>query len=69
MSVGTANAPEIPTYFASIALATKNTSNSRVIRTRSTQMIDLKNPRSFDRQFADELPMDTGLAQYFERAS
>jgi hypothetical protein len=38
-----------------------------VIRTRSTQMIDLKNPRSFDRQFADELPMDTGLAQYFER--
>jgi GTPase SAR1 family protein len=67
MSVGTANAPEIPTYFASIALATKNSSNSRVIRTRSTQMIDLKNPRSFDRQFADELPMDTGLAQYFER--
>ncbi|SRR6266550_1826759 len=68
MSVGTANISEIPTYFPSIALATKNSGN-RVIRTRSTQMIDLKNPRSFDRQFADELPMDTGLAQYFERAS
>jgi hypothetical protein len=27
----------------------------------------LKNPRSFDKNFAEELPMDTGLAQYFDR--
>jgi hypothetical protein len=67
LSVGTAISPEICTYFPTIALATKKDSR-RVIRTRSTNMIDLKNPRSFDKDFAEELPMDTGLAQYFDRA-
>jgi hypothetical protein len=67
VSVGTAISPEIPTYFPTIALATKN-KGIRVIKTRSTNMIDLKNPRAFDREFAEELPMDTGLAQYFERS-
>jgi hypothetical protein len=66
VTVGTAIGPEVPTYFPTIALATKNGA-SRVIRTRSTNMIDLKNPRSFDREFSEELSMDTGLAQYFER--
>jgi hypothetical protein len=67
VTVGTAIGPEVPTYFPTIALATKN-NNRRIIRTRSTNMIDLKNPRSFDKDFAEELPMDTGLAQYFDRA-
>lgn len=66
VTVGTAIGPEVPTYFPTIALATKNGAR-RVIRTRSTNMIDLKNPRSFDKDFAEELPMDTGLAEYFEK--
>jgi AAA domain len=68
VAVGSAISPEIPTYFPTIALATKDRQQRRTIRTRSTDMIDLKNPRAFDKEFADELPMDTGLAQYFERA-
>lgn len=67
VSVGTAIAPEIPTYFPSVALATKQ-GERRIIRTRSTNMIDLKNPNSFDPKWATELSMDTGLAEYF-RAS
>jgi hypothetical protein len=66
LSIGTAISPEIATYFPTVALATKN-NNKRVIKTRSTNMFDLKNPRAFDREFAEELLMDTGLAQYFER--
>lgn len=65
VAVGSAVSPEIPTYFNTVALATKGASGARIIRTRSTNMIDLKNPRSFDKEFADELNMDTGLAEYF----
>jgi hypothetical protein len=66
LSVGTAISPEIPTYFPSVALATKSASGNRVIRTRSTLMIDLKDPKTFDPTYADELPMDTGLAEIFK---
>jgi len=66
VAVGSAISPEIPTYFPAVALATKN-GDKRVIRTRSTNMIDLKDPRSFDRNLAEELPMDTGLATYFSK--
>jgi hypothetical protein len=66
VSVGTAIAPEIPTYFPAIALATKS-GERRIIRTRSTNLIDLKNPRSFEKDWENELPMEDGLAKYFER--
>lgn len=69
LSVGTAISPEIPTYFASVALATKSGSGDsirRIIRTRSSNMIDLKDPKAFDPKFATELPMDTGLAELFK---
>lgn len=69
LSVGTAISPEIPTYFPSVSLATKSgTGDSvrRVIRTRSTNLIDLKDPRAFDPAFATELPMETGLAELFK---
>jgi hypothetical protein len=65
MSVGTAISPEIPTYFPEISLATK-VGEKRVIRTRSTNMIDLKDKRAFDPTFASELPMETGLAELFK---
>ena len=58
LSIGTAISPEIPTYFPSVTLATKDNSGKRILRTRSTQMIDLKDPKSFDDKFASELPMD-----------
>lgn len=58
VSVGNAIGPEIPSYFPSVTLATKSASNKRILRTRSTQMIDLKDPKSFDEKFATELPMD-----------
>lgn len=65
VSVGSAISPEIPGYFPSVALATKTNGPEprRMIRTRSTNMIDLKNPKSFD--MAVEFPMETGLAQFF----
>jgi hypothetical protein len=65
-SIGAAISPEIPSYFSSVTLATKNESGQRVLRTRSTRMIDLKDSRAFDPAFATELPMDTGLATLFQ---
>lgn len=70
VAVGNAISPEIPSYFPSVALATKGSGPDpkRMIRTRSTNMIDLKNPRSFDRDMAVEFDMDEGLAKFFATA-
>jgi len=65
VAVGNAISPEIPSYFPSVALATKS-GTRRLIRTRSTNMIDLKNPRSFD--MAEEFDMEDGLARFFKAA-
>jgi hypothetical protein len=65
LAVGTAISPEIATYFPTVALATK-TGNARVIRTRSTNLIDLKDPKTFDLSYGTELPMETGLAEMFK---
>lgn len=66
VAVGNAISPEIPSYFPSVALATKSggASPKRTIRTVSTNMIDLKNPRGFE--MAQELDMETGLADFFK---
>lgn len=66
LAVGAAISPEIPSYFPAVALATKTNGPSpkRMIRTVSTNLIDLKNPKSFDT--APELPMETGLADFFK---
>lgn len=65
LALGNAISPEIPSYFPSVALATKS-GGKRTIRTISTNMIDLKNPRSFD--MADEFDMEDGLARFFKAA-
>jgi hypothetical protein len=62
-AIGNAISPEIPAYFPSVALAQRD-GDKRTIRTRSTRMFDLKNPRSFD--MADQFEMDNGLAKFFE---
>lgn len=64
LSVGTAISPELPAYFPSVTLATKK-GDLRTLRTRSTNLFDLKNPRSFEKGFSDELDMETGWAEMF----
>lgn len=66
LSLGTAISPEIPTYFPAVTLATKS-GERRVLRTRSTPMIDLKDPKSFEKGYADELPIED-LAKLFLQA-
>lgn len=68
VAVGNAISPEIPAYFSSVSLATKTGTGDnirRIIRTRSTAMFDLKDPKSFDPKFASEIPMDN-LADLFK---
>jgi hypothetical protein len=65
LSTGAAISPEIPTYFPLVSLATKK-GETRIIRTRSTNMIDLKDPKAFDPAYVSELPMATGLAEIFK---
>jgi len=62
VAIGNAISPEIPAYFPSVALAQRD-GDKRVLRTRSTRMFDLKNPRSFD--MAEQFDMDDGLAKFF----
>ena len=60
--VGQKLSPKIPQYFSTVVLYT-NKNDKRTIRTNSTPLIDLANPRPFD--MADSLPIDTGLATIF----
>lgn len=66
-SVGSALGPTIPSYFNSMALVTKSGSGDslkRVIKTVATSLLDLKNPAPFS--MAKELPVETGLADFFK---
>jgi len=66
-SVGNALSPKLPAYFNNVALCeTKGQGQnvSRVLRTTSTGLIDLKSPASF--KLAQELPITTALATFFE---
>lgn len=61
--IGQKLSPKIPQYFPVYALADKK-GTKRVIRTTSTPLIDLANPKPFE--VASEYPLETGLAQFFE---
>lgn len=64
-SVGKAQAPKIPTYFNSVALAEAvGTPPKRTIRTASTALVDLKSPAAMD--MAPQMPIETALADYFK---
>jgi len=65
-AVGNALSPKLPAYFNNVALCeTKGAgqSASRVIRTISTGLVDVKSPASFT--MPAELPIGTGLADFF----
>lgn len=62
-SIGSALNTSIATNFNTALLLSKQGSK-RVIETRSTGLIDLKNPAVFA-DLPDRLPAETGLAEYF----
>lgn len=60
--IGQKLSPKIPQYFPTI-LHYYNNGGKRTIRTTSTPLLDLANPKPFDVQ--KEYPIETGLAQIF----
>jgi len=60
--VGQKLSPKIPQYFPSVVLYT-NEGGKRTLRTNSTPLIDLANPKPF--AMAKSYPIETGLAQFF----
>lgn len=61
--VGQKLSPKIPQYFPSVVLYT-NEGGKRTLKTNSTPLIDLANPRPFAME--KSYPIETGLAQFFE---
>jgi len=62
-AVGSALSPDIPIYFNSYAQC-ESAGGKRTIRTDSSALIDLANPKSFE--MGKSLPIETGLATFFE---
>jgi hypothetical protein len=60
--VGQKLSPKIPQYFSSVLLC-QNKSGKIGIRTSSTPMIDLANPKPFE--IGTDLSIETGLAEFF----
>jgi hypothetical protein len=63
-SIGSALNAYIPSYFENMALCETN-SGKRYIRTAPTALVDLKSPASAF-NLAPQLPIETGLAEYFK---
>src|SRR5262245_18761151 len=61
--VGQKLSPKVPQYFSSVVLYT-NKKDKRVMRTTSTTLIDLANPKPFAME--PEYPIETGLATFFQ---
>lgn len=64
-AIGSALGAKIGGYFNCILQAEAIGPKKRVIHTQSTGIVDLKNPVSF-RLPAEDLPLETGLATFFE---
>jgi AAA domain len=62
-SVGAALSPTIPRYFNSVALFETTAGGKRTLKTVSTAMIDLANPKPFN--MANSYPVEIGLAEFF----
>lgn len=66
-SVGKALGPTIPTYFDNMVLCqTSSDGKSRTIQTVPTALMDLKNPASINPLMLPTLPLETGLATFFQ---
>jgi len=63
-AIGSAISPTIPSYFNSVALCQTGPGGKRTIKTASTAMIDLKNPKPF--AMLPSYPLETGLAEFFK---
>jgi hypothetical protein len=61
--VGAKLSPKIPQYFSTVVLY-NNEKGKRTIRTNSTPLIDLANPKPFE--MGDKYPIETGLADIFQ---
>lgn len=61
--VGQKLSPKIPQYFSTVLLVEKIGGN-RIIRTTSTPLIDLANPKPFE--MGKTYPIETGLADIFQ---
>jgi hypothetical protein len=61
-SIGRAFNPEIPTFFDNMILCRTEGTNTRLVQTVATAMIDLKNPASAVMKAT--LPIETGLAEF-----
>lgn len=62
-AIGQALSPEIPRYFNSVSLCEVDQHGNRSIRTTTTPMVTLKNPKPFE--MAAKLPIETGYADFF----
>ncbi len=63
-AIGSALSPEIPRFFNSVALCEVDQHGKRSIRTTTTPMITLKNPKPFE--MAARYPIETGYADFFK---
>lgn len=63
-SIGSALNDQIAACFNCVLLAESRGGNSKVIRTNSTGVVDLKNPVAF--RIPETLPLESGLATFFE---
>ena len=61
--VGQKLSPKIPTYFSTFILY-NNEGGKRTIRTNSTPLVDLANPKPFE--MGNKYPIETGLADIFQ---
>lgn len=61
--VGAKLSPKIPQYFSTVILY-NNDGGKRTIRTNSTPLVDLANPKPFE--MGTKYPIETGLADIFE---
>jgi len=60
--VGQKLSPKIPQYFPSV-VHFYNKAGKRTLRTNSTPLLDLANPKPFE--MSKEMPIETGLAEFF----
>lgn len=65
-SVGKALGPTLPAYFDNMILCQTGAGQKRTIQTVPTALVDLKNPASINPAMLPTLPLETGLATFFE---
>lgn len=63
-AVGAALSPQIPRYFNTVALFETGPGGKRSLKTQSTALIDLANPKAFE--MAPSYPIETGMGDFFK---